>query len=157
MKLDSRQPILGTKVMPSGVVFDHGTGKRIPFVTWFDAETGEYEQHIPAANGVDVLVHPITRIPYRRKGKATGRLELIPITQAHLFNAAPPQKVVQRIQTITYDQKLEGMKQYKSLFYKVEEIRGNSQRVTNGKWDDFLLNNSFLDDFVLRRHTHTTT
>lgn len=151
MLIDSRKPIGNTGQRPSGVVIDHGTGKRIPFVIWCDFATGDYEAHVPAANGVDVMVDAYTRVPFVRKGKAVGKLELVPFAKAAAIGCTAPKKVVQIIQPMTKDERINGMEEYKRVFKEVWKWRGNSERVVNSQWDNFLMNSDFLDDFCLRR------
>lgn len=146
MILDAQTP-----QKPAGVVFDHGTGKRIPFVIRCDFATGDYEAHVPAPNGMDVIVDPYTRRPVVRKGKAVGRLELIPFGKTHKMGVAPPKKVVAAVQPMTKDEKIAGMDQYKKCYFEVWRWRGDSERVVMNKWIEELKQSDFMDCFVLQK------
>lgn len=157
MILDSRVPVPGTKVPPAGVVYDHGRACRVPFVIWFDSE-GNYEQHIPAPNGVDVICEPGTHRPYVRRGKAVGRLELLPFGKAELLgpNVEPPKRVEQTVQPLTKDEKVAGMQEYQKLFSTVWRWRGESDKAVNQRWLDYLRDSEFLGEFVLKRRSYPT-
>ena len=157
MLLDANKPTdapvpTDSKCRPAGVLVDLGTGKRIPFPRKVDMATGDVEYLVPAANGVDVLVDPYTRAPYVRKYKAVGKLELVPMGRADKLGIKPPQKVESPILPMTKEEKVAGLEQYRSLYFKVwNEIRGDSSRVVDTRWEDYLKTNTFLDDFVLKR------
>ena len=121
-----------------GVLYDHGTGKRVPFARKINFQTGEVEHLVPAANEVDIAVDPYTRGAYVRKYKAKGKLELIPFGKADKLGVAPPKKVEGRIEPLTKEE--------------------NSDRVVDPQWQQYvkeLQDNDFLDSFVIRRHHRT--
>lgn len=150
MILDARMP-----EKPAGVLIDHGTGRRIPFARTVDFSTGEYTYLCPAPNGVDILVDPYTRRPFVRKGKAVGRLELVPFEKAAAIGCKAPEKVESNIQPMSPDERIEGMRQYQRCFMDVEKWRGNSRRVIDTKFEEFCKQSSFLDSFVIRRTVPT--
>ena len=141
-----------------GVLYDHGTGKRVPFARKINFQTGEVEHLVPAANEVDIAVDPYTRGAYVRKYKAKGKLELIPFGKADKLGVAPPKKVEGRIEPLTKEEKVEGLDRYKKVFFEVWQWRGNSDRVVDPQWQQYvkeLQDNDFLDSFVIRRHHRT--
>jgi len=143
MQLDARQP-----EKPAGILIDHGTGRRIPFARWFDSQTGQFEAFVMASNGVDIACDENYR-PLVIKGKAVGRLELIPIGNAAQFGFEEPKKVIE--QPLTVEQKQEGLDQYKKLYLTVWRWRGESGRVALTRWEEFLQQNDFLDHLVIKR------
>lgn len=146
MILDARSP-----EKPAGVLIDTGTGKRIPFARNVNFVTGEYEYLAPAPNGVDILVEPYSRRPIVRKGKAVGKLELVPFQRAVSLGCAAPKRVVSVIQPMTKDEKIAGLEQYKKLFYDVWRWRGDAARSVDPRWEEYLMNTDFLDCVVLKR------
>lgn len=154
MILDAKAP-----EKPAGIVVDTGTGKRIPFVRKFDTDTGEYEAFCPTADGKDILLDEHWK-PILLKGKAIGKLVMVPMDQASLLGAEPPQKKQSPIQPLSPEQKLDGLEQYKKVFFEVWSYKGQSKRCTNDRWDNYLStlrDNSFLDAFVIRRRTMPVT
>lgn len=121
----------------AGILIDRGTGRRIPLARWFDEETGEWEAFAEAPNGAvrcDEQGRPILR-----RGRAVGRLELVPLGKAKLLPGPPPTPAA------------EGLASYQRLYFEVWQWRGEAQRCVNGRWIDFLKQNEFLDAFVIRR------
>ena len=148
MLLDARQP-----EKPAGVLIDTGTGKRIPFARKVDYDTGDYEYLAPAPNGTDIMVDPYTRAPVVRRGKAVGRLELVPFDKAAAIGCGPPKKVPCRIEPLTKDEKIAGLEQYKKVYIEVwQGIRGESRRCVEERFTDYLGAEAmaFLDCFRLR-------
>lgn len=135
---------------PGGIVVDRGTGKRIPFVRWFDAETGEYEAFQPTADGLHYWCEEDCVTPIVVRGRAVGRLELVPIEQAHAFGVVEPEKKQSAVQPGTID-RVAGLEVYKKVYSEVWRWRGESRRVVADRWDEFLTKNDFLDCFILKR------
>ena len=157
---DAPVPV-NAKRLPAGVLVDSATNKRIPFPRKVDMGTGEVEYLVPAANGVDVLVDPYTRAPYIRKYKAVGKLVLVPMAQADKLGVPPPRKVESIVQPMTKEEKIDGMREYQTLFFKVwNEMRGEADRCVKDRWDykveEFVQKNHFLDSFVLKSRRYTT-
>lgn len=145
------------KRLPAGVLVDQGTGKRIPFPRKVDMETGEVEYLVPAANGVDVLIDPYTQQPYVRKYKAVGKLVLVPMDKADKLGVPAPRKVVSEIQPMTPEEKVEGLRQYKKLYFDVwNGLRGEARKCTNERFGEYLVKNHFLDSWVLKSVTVRT-
>lgn len=139
-----------SKTKLAGVLIDTGTGKRIPFARRFDPETGEYEHFVPAPNGVDILVDD-RFVPFIRRGKAVGRLELVPLDDARLLGSdCKPKKVQGTILPLSRDEKVAGLETYKRVYVQVwSELRGEARKTVDSKWEDFLRNNDFLDEFLI--------
>jgi hypothetical protein len=153
MILDSRK-----QKDTSGVVIDTGTGKRVPKVIWFDVTTGDYECHVPAPNGHDVLMDEFAQ-PIIRRGSAVGKLELIPLDQAANLGQfkVPPKKVHQTVQPLSKDEKVAGLELYKDVYITVwQDIRKVDKKTVNEKWLAYLRNTPFLDSLVLRRRSVPT-
>lgn len=147
MILHAKQP-----EKPRGVLVDKGTGRRIPFARSCNMETGEYEAFQPTADGTDIIVDAQDRKPIVVKGKAVGKLELVPLERAHQFGRKKPELVKSDIQPMTADEKREGLEQYKGVFIKVwAEARGEARKTVDHRWGEFIQKNSFLDAFVIRR------
>jgi len=145
---DAPVPV-NSKRLPAGVLVDSATMKRIPFPRKVDMETGEVEYLVPAANGVDVLIDPYTQQPYIRRYKAIGKLVLEPMAKADRLGVAPPKKVVSEIQPMTPEEKVEGLNQYKRLYFQVwNGIRGEAAKCVNDRFADYLKTNHFLDSFL---------
>lgn len=136
----------------AGVVIDHGTGQRIPFVRWYDSDTGEYEAIRVASNGVDYACDDKWK-PITYRAKAVGRLELVPWNDAVKVGLIPePKKVKDERPNIR-----EGLETYQKLFVEVWQFRGESRRVVDERFDTYLRQNNFLDHLILRRRPVTTT
>ena len=153
MILDSREQ----KTVPS-VVIDTGTGKRIPKVVWFDSLTGEYEYLVLAPNGHDMLMDEYGKTISRR-GRAVGKLELVPIEQAANLGQfkLPPKKVHSPIQPLSKDEKIAGLECYKDVYITVwQDVKRVDRETVNQKWLDYLRKTPFLDSFVLRRRSTPT-
>lgn len=157
MLLDAKKPTsapvpTNKQGHPAGVLVDTGTMKRIPFPRKVDMATGEVEYLVPAANGVDVLVDPYTRAPYVRKYKAVGKLVLEPYAKADKLGVPPPRKVEGEVQPMTAGEKVAGLEQYKTVYFKVwNEMRHEARRCVDGRWEDYLTKSGamdFLDQFV---------
>jgi len=116
----------------------------------FDTETGEYEYLQPAPNGVDVLCDELDQ-PIVVKGKAKGKLELVPLDGAAQFGFRLPQRVKSPIQPMTVEQKIDGLDTYKRVYTQVWQWRGESRRCVDTRWADYLAQSDFLDCFVLKR------
>lgn len=161
MLVDSRRAVpadlpvpKNAQMKPAGVLIDTGTGKRIPFAVWADMETGEYEALTPAPNGVDYHCDLETGEPLRYRGRARGRLELVSAEGARDL-APPPRKVTGVIEPMSPEQKRHGVEQYKRVYFEVWQFRGESKRVVDTRFADYLAKSNFLDAFVLRRHVPT--
>ena len=153
MILDSRK-----QKSLSGVVIDTGTGRRIPKVIWFDSTTGDYEYHVPAPNGHDVLIDEYGAVVVRR-GRAIGKLELIPLDQAANIGQfkVPPKQVHQTVQPLSKDEKIAGLECYKDVYISVwQDVKRVDRETVNQKWLDYLRKTPFLDSFVLRRRSTPT-
>lgn len=151
MLLDARQP-----EKPSGILVDHGTGKRIFKPRRVDFSSGEYEAFAAAPNGKDILVGDDDR-PVVVRGKSVGRLELVPIGSAHQFGVEKPKLTKSDVQPLSADQCLEGLEQYKKVYREVWCWRGESNRCVDDRWHQFLKTNDFLDSFMLRRRKPSET
>jgi hypothetical protein len=138
----------------AGVVIDTGTNRRIPKVIWFDVTTGDYEQHLVAPNGHDVLMDEWGK-PIVRRGRAVGKLELVPIDQAANIGVfrRPPEKVHQAVQPLSKDEKVAGLEMYKEVYVKVNhEFRRLDRKTVESKWVEYLRKSPFLDNLCLRRN-----
>lgn len=156
MRLDAKQPTdapvpVNSKRLPAGVLVDTATNKRIPFPRKVDFDTGEVEYFVPAANGTDILIDPYTQQPYIRKYKAVGKLQLVEMGKADKLGVQPPRKVESPILPMTPEEKIDGMDQYKKLYFEVWQWRGESSRVVHDRWSEFLDKSDFLDSFLLKR------
>ena len=138
-----------------GVLYDTGTGKRIPFARRYDPDTGEYEHFLPAPNGVDVIGDDCG-VPLLRRGKARGKLVLLDDGKAaHLGVKPAPAKVVpQTVEPMTAEERIEGLEVYKRCYFQVNnEFRGEAKRNVNDKWQEYLKGTGFLDHFLLTKVT----
>lgn len=136
-----------------GVLFDHGTGKRIPFARRFDPLTGEWEGYWPAPNGVDVLGDDCGQ-PIVRRGKAKGKLELIPMGKAAALGQAPVKPQVQQraVRPMTKDEQLDGLETYKKAYQEVwHGFRGEAKRCVQDRWQEFLAKSDMFDSFILAK------
>lgn len=147
MILDARQP-----ERPAGVLYDHGTGKRVPFARKVDFETGEYEAIVPSPDGQNYSCDEDGSLRIVR-GHAVGKLELVPFEQAkHLGRMPKPERWASAIEPMTADQKRDGLRQYQEVFVKVNrEVRHKTKAKVEDEWARFLRDNSFLDEFVIKR------
>lgn len=133
MRLDARSPN-----KPAGVLVDRGTGKRIPFARWFDDETGEYEALQATADGKDILCEE-DGSPIVVRGRAVGRLELVPVAGAAPIGQRPPKRVDG------------GTEVYKKLYFDVWALRGESKRCTSVRFEEYIKKAKFLDDFMVKK------
>lgn len=149
MILDARAP-----EKPGGVLVDRGTGKAIRFARKFDTATGEWEAFQVAPDGESILCTE-DHTPIVIRGKAVGKLELVPLEKAHVFGLKEKQeRVFSPIQPMSADQKLDGLEQYKAIYTKVwNEMRGESRRCVDDRWAQFLEKSDFLDSFILKRRS----
>lgn len=123
----------------AGVLIDQGTGQRIPLARWFDDETGEWEAFVPAPNGA-VRLDDDGR-PLLRRGRAKGRLVLVPVGKAKVL-PAPERPAL-----------AEGLAVYQRVYFDVWRFRGEAKRCVGDRWREFLAKNDFLDCFVVRRRS----
>lgn len=143
--------IVHCKSGQAGVLIDRGTGKRIPLAIWFDNEAGEYEAFQLASNGVDMAAD-VDWKPIRYKAKAVGLLELVPLGEAHIFGWKEPQLVREpKVVKLSPDQREAGLQQYREVYTKVWQWRGESRKAVDGRWEEYLTKNTFFDDLVLTR------
>ena len=133
-----------------GVLVDRGTGRRIPFATWFDAETGEYEAIRATPDGRHYAVDENENAVLYR-GRAVGKLELLPLAQAHQFGWQEAVKVPSGRIRLTVDEKEAGLQQYKEVYVKVWQFRGEARRVVDDRWENYLRDNAFFDDLIITR------
>lgn len=147
MLLDARAP-----EKPGGVLVDHGTGKAIRFARKFDTDTGQWEAFAVAPDGESILCTEDHK-PIVIRGRAVGRLELVPLEKAHVFGLKDkPELKHSPIRPMDASQKRDGLEQYKALYVKVwNEMRGESRRCVDDRWEAFLRTSDFMDDFILRR------
>jgi hypothetical protein len=133
----------------AGVLIDRGTGRRIPFAVWFDPETGDYEHFQPAANGVDMACDEDWN-PIRVRGRAKGKLELVPLGEAAKVGWKEPAKVRETIK-LTNEDREAGLEQYKKVYVHVWQDRGEARRIVDDRWEEYLRKSSFFDDLILKR------
>lgn len=132
----------------AGVLFDRGTGRAIRFARWFDAETGEYEAIRVASNGVDMACDDDYKV-LRYRGKAVGRLELVPLSRGALLGVEPEKKV--EPMRLTVQEKEQGVEDYRKLYYGVWGRREEAKRSIDERWVRFVQGSSFLDGLILKK------
>lgn len=135
-----------------GYVVDTGTNKRIPFCTRFNNDTLEYEAHLATPDGKNYQVDEDYRL-ITITGKAKGRMRFVPFGEAEaLGETETPQadRIKQTIPTISPEQKLAGLEQYKQVYTEVWQWRGESRRTVDDRWGQFLADNDFLDALCLK-------
>lgn len=149
MILDARAPD-----KPAGVLIDTGTNRRIPYARRANFDTGEYEALVEGPEPDSVIVGDDDREePVVVRGRAVGKLKLVPLEQAHAFGLeVEPRKVRQTVLPMTADQRIAGLEQYKQVYVKVwNELRRESRRCVDDRWAEYLSKSDFLDAYVLKR------
>jgi hypothetical protein len=134
----------------AGVLFDHGANAPIRFAVWFDAETGAYEALKVASNGVDIACDSDYKA-IRYRGRAKGRLELVPFGDARLLGRVPVKTKEEIATPLPQGAKEQGLDDYKRLYFTVWNQRGESLKCIDDRWLAFLKENSFLDHLCLRK------
>lgn len=144
------------KEQPAGILIDTGTNKRIPFARKANFDTGEYEAFAVAPDGESILADEQWK-PVIIKGRAVGKLQLVPFNDAAQFGWKPPQLKQSPIQTLPADLKLDGLERYKKAYFEVwNGHRQEAKKCVADRWDnklDTLKGLEFLDTFVLKRRT----
>lgn len=138
-----------------GILFDYGTGKAVRFAVSCNLETGEYEAIQVAPDGINYACDENYKA-IKYKGRAKGKLEIFPIGDTRLIGVEPV-KQASPIVTPLPEQAIEqGLADYQKLYFDVWKWRGDSTRIVQDKWEDFLRDNPFLDHLVIKRRTYTT-
>lgn len=142
---------VNTQGKPAGVLYDHGTGQRIPMARAFNSETGEWEALTPAPNGVDYVCDAETGAPIIRRGRSKGRLELVPIGQAATIGVPPPKpQPVTPPKPLSVEERRDGLECYRKVHREVWQGRGDSKRVVDSKFQAYLMQHDFLDAYIFR-------
>jgi hypothetical protein len=136
----------------AGVLYDHGAHKPIRFAIWYDVATGEYEAWQVASNGKDIACDKRYRgIKYR--GKAKGRLELIPLNAATPVLGPEPEKRLDLLSSrrLSIQQREQGVEDYRRLYGEVWGHRGEAHRCIDERWLAWVQKSSFLDSLIIKK------
>jgi hypothetical protein len=143
---------------PAGILIDSGTGKRIPFGITVDLSTGEYEHYAASPDGKSILCSDYAlKRPIRLRGKAVGKLSLVPLDHAAQLGAPAPPRVYSPIAPISQGEIVEGLQMYEQVHSQVWQFRGESRRCAKSRFADKLRQSSFLDHYILGRTTRAAS
>ncbi len=134
------------------VVVDKATGRRIPYVTEVDVDTGEWKAIQVAPDGYNYLLGDDDK-PVVVHGRAERGVAFEPIDKAAVLGLLPepPKGVRSEIKPLSAQAKQEGMDMYMGVHRQVwHEHRGLSKVETLAKFEELLHDCDFLDDFVIK-------